>query len=121
MNTDPKRISRSLLTAISITQGIILLAYLLEVIKGERGIFYYLTLSAIILIPCILAWISLKTRPDSSICRYISVIGYLAMYTMVLITGDTPMTFVYILVPLSFLIVCADTRLLLLVLIWTLA
>lgn len=121
MNTEPKRISRSLLTAISITQGIILLAYLLEVIKGERGIVYYLTLASIILISCSLAWISLKTKPDSNICRYISVIGYLAMYTMVLITGDTPMTFVYILVPLSFLIVCADTRLLLLVLIWALA
>lgn len=121
MDTESKRISRSLLITISITQGIILLAYLLEVIKGERGILYYLSLSAIILVPCVLAWIFFKTRPENNMCRYISVIGYLAMYTMVLVTGDTPMTFVYILVPLSFLIVCADTRLLMLVLIWALA
>ncbi len=38
MNTETQKISRSLLISISITQFIILLAYLLEVIKGERSI-----------------------------------------------------------------------------------
>lgn len=119
MNTEEKRISRSLLTATSITQGIILVAYLLEVIKGERTIFYYLVLAALILIPTILSWMSYQKNPESSLCRYIGTIGYLIMYTMVLLTGDTPMTFVYILVPLSYMTVCADARLLLLVLIWS--
>lgn len=121
MNTETTRISRSLLTAISITQGIILLAYLLEVIKGERSLFYYILLASIILLPCTAAWIFFTARPEQGICRYIGMLGYLFMYTMVLITGDTPLTFVYILVPLSFLIVCADTRLLTLVLAWSVA
>lgn len=121
MNTEVKHISRSLLTAISITQGIILLAYLLEVIKGERSLFYYILLASIILVPCAISWILFSIRPEHGICRYISMIGYLAMYTMVLITGDTPLTFVYILVPLSFLIVCADTKLLILVFSWAIA
>lgn len=121
MNTETKRISHSLLTANSITQGIILLAYLLEVIKGERSLFYYILLASIILIPCAISWILFVSRPEHGICRYISMLGYLAMYTMVLITGDTPLTFVYILVPLSFLIVCADTRLLVLVFSWSIA
>lgn len=120
MDTEMKRVSRSLLTTISIIQGVILLAYLLEVIKGERSIFYYMVLAAIILIPSVLAWISFTTRPEQSMCRYIVMIGFLSMYTMVLITGDTPLTFVYILVPLSFLTVCADTKLLTLVLAWAL-
>lgn len=118
MNTEIKRITRALLTSVSVIQGVILIAYLMEVIKGERGIIYYLILAAIIFIPCVLSWISFKNKPEHIISRYISILGYLAMYTMVLVTGDTPMTFVYILVPLSFLIVCADTRLLTLVLIW---
>ena len=88
MNTEEKRISRSLLTATSITQGIILVAYLLEVIKGERTIFYYLVLAALILIPAILSWMSYQKNPESSLCRYIGTIGYLIMYTMVLLTGD---------------------------------
>mgnify|MGYP004618828385 FL=1 len=120
MNEETRKVSRSLLTATSITQGVILLAYLMEVIKGERQLGYYLTLVAIILIPCVLAWILLNTRPDSTNCRYIGMVGFLAMYTMVLVTGDTAMTFVYILVPLSYLIVCADMKLQILVLIWSL-
>lgn len=121
MNTEMKRVSRSLLTTISITQGVVLLAYLIEVIKGERGLLYYLILASIILIPCILSWISFTIKPEQGICRYISIIGFLSMYTMVLVTGDTPLTFVYVLVPLSFLIVCADTKLLTLVLVWAIA
>ncbi|MCM1496006.1 MAG: methyl-accepting chemotaxis protein [Bacteroides sp.] len=121
MNTEVKQISRSLLTATGVAQGVILLAYLIEVIKGERGLFYYILLASIILIPYVISWLLYKSRPEQSICRYINMIGYLAMYTMVLITGDTPMTFVYVLVPLSFLIVCADTRLLTLTLAWAVA
>lgn len=119
MNSEFKRISRSLLLGLTITQAVILIAYLLEVIKGERGIFYYLTLAAVILVPSTFAWITYKAKPEQPICRYIGMIGFLAMYSMVLVTGDTPMTFVYVLVPTSFLIVCADTRLLTLTLIWS--
>lgn len=118
MQTETKQINRSLLTSISVIQAIILLAYLLEVIKGERGIFYYFVLAAIILIPCILSWVTYSGKPEHNTCRYISIIGFLSMYTMVLITGDTPLTFVYVLVPLSFLTVCADTKLLAMVLAW---
>ncbi len=118
MNTDETRISRSLLTAISITQAIILVAYLLEVIKQERSIPYFLLLTTIIIIPNVIGWILFKSKPETGHCRYISIIGYLSMYTMVLITGDTPMTFVYVLVPAAFLTVCADTRLLILTLVW---
>lgn len=48
MHSEAKQINRSLLTSISIIQAIILLTYLLEVIKGERGILYYFVLAAII-------------------------------------------------------------------------
>lgn len=118
MNSEFKRISRSLLLGLTITQAVILIAYLLEVIKGERGILYYLTLATIILVPLTLAWIMYKIKPEQSISRYIGMIGFLTMYSMVLVTGDTPMTFVYVLVPTSFLIVCADTRLLTLTLVY---
>lgn len=80
-----------------------------------------MVLAAIILIPCILSWIALTLKPEQNTCRYISIIGFLAMYTMVLVTGDTALTFVYVLVPLSFLTVCADTKMLTLVLIWAVA
>lgn len=120
MKQETATISRALLIATSTTQLIILLAYLVEVIKGERTIPYYLLLAGIILIPSILAWIAYAKQPEHNICRYIGLIGFLTMYSMVLLTGDTILTFVYVLAPLSYLIVCASTRLLVLTLIWTL-
>jgi methyl-accepting chemotaxis protein len=119
MDNETHQISRSLLLANTIAQAVILLAYLLEVIKGERTIGYYVVLALIILIPTIFAWINLASNPESVFPRYVSVIGYLAMYTMVLLTGDTSMTFVYIFIPVCYLIVCADPKLLKLVFIWS--
>ncbi len=119
MNTETKQISRSLLTANTITQGIILIAYLLEVIKHERTILYYLILATLIFVPTILAWLFYAKKPHSNLCRYIEMIGYLSMYTMVLVTGDTALTFVYVIVPAAYLIVCADKKLITLTLIWS--
>lgn len=121
MNSETKRVSRSLLLTSTIVQAIILVAYFLEVIKHERTIGYYGILAATILIPTIISWINYKLHPDKSTCRYISMIGYLIMYSMVLITGDTPLTCLYILVTIPFLIVCADTKLLTLTSLWSIA
>lgn len=112
MNNEKSRISRSLLMAISIPDALILAAYLLEVIKGERTIGYYSVLAVLILIPIIIAWLSYKANPESDACRYIAVLGYITMYTMVLFTGDTAMVSMYIIIPMSYLIVCADPKLL---------
>lgn len=121
MENETQRISTSLLRTYTITQAIILAAYLLEVIKGERGIGYYLILALFIIAPTTAAWINLKSNPESPVCRYIATIGYLLMYSMVLLTGDTTLVYVYIFIPISYLIVCADTALLRLVLIWAIA
>lgn len=121
MNQETVTINRSLLISTSVPEFIILFAYLLEVIKKERSLSYYLLLAAFILLPTIIAWILFATQPARNACRYIGICGYLAMYTMVLLTGDTPMTCMYILVPLAYLVVCASSRLLSLVFIWSIS
>ena len=118
MGNEKSSVGRSLLMAITIPDALILGAYLLEVIKGERTIGYYGALAALILIPIIFAWISFKANPDSDACRYIAVLGYIAMYTMVVFTGDTALVCIYIIIPMSYLIVCADPKLLKISAIW---
>ncbi|MBQ9277857.1 MAG: hypothetical protein IJ224_04400 [Lachnospiraceae bacterium] len=118
MGNEKSSVSRSLMMAITIPDALILGAYLLEVIKGERTIGYYVTLATLILIPIIFAWISFKSNPDSDACRYIAVLGYIAMYTMVVFTGDTALVCIYIIIPMSYLIVCADPKLLKISAIW---
>ncbi|MBQ7706928.1 MAG: hypothetical protein IJT72_04015 [Lachnospiraceae bacterium] len=112
MENEKSRISRALLVAITIPNLLILAAYLLEVIKGERTIGYYGALSVLVVVPMLIAWISYKGNHESDACRYIATLGYIAMYSMVLFTGDTPMVCLYIIIPMSYLIVCADPKLL---------
>ena len=119
MGIEKNRVSRALLMAVTIPDALILGAYLLEVIKGERTVPYYGVLAVLILVPLIIAWMSLKANPDSDACRYIATLGYIAMYTMVVFTGDTPMVSIYIVIPMSYLIVCADPKLLKFTAIWT--
>ncbi|MBQ8923975.1 MAG: hypothetical protein IJ053_04190 [Lachnospiraceae bacterium] len=121
MENERRTISRSLLRALTIPQAIILAAYLLEVIKGERTIGYYAILALLIIVPTIFAWMTFKADPDSDKARYIGAIGYLLMYSMVVFTGDTAMVFSYIFIPISYLIVCADPVLLRVVLYWSVA
>ncbi len=118
MENETQRISKNLLRSYTITQAIILAAYLLEVIKKERTIGYYLILATFIIVPAVIAWVNYNTNPESSACRYIGTIGYLLMYSMVLLTGDTILVYAYIFIPVGYLVVCADTVLLRLVAIW---
>lgn len=91
---------------------IIAAAYLLEVIKGERTIFYYLVLMLIGFIPLIMADIKYKKdKSDHSLKRYAGY-GYLIFYLVVLMTTDTAMAFIYIFPVSSALIVCNDYKLL---------
>ena len=119
MGNETQRISKNLLRSYTITQGIILAAYLLEVIKKERSIGYYLVLALFIILPSAAAWVNYNSRPDNTTCRYIGTIGYLLMYSMVLLTGDTVLVYAYIFIPVGYLVVCADTVLLRLVAIWS--
>ncbi|MBQ9199830.1 MAG: hypothetical protein IJ141_06580 [Lachnospiraceae bacterium] len=118
MGEEKKRVSRSLLMAITIPDALILGAYLLEVIKGERTTGYYGMLAVLILAPMIIAWLSFKSNPESDVCRYVATLGYIAMYTMVVFTGDTALVSIYIIIPMSYLIVCADPKLLRISAIW---
>lgn len=119
MNSRSKRVSRTLLGAITFTELLIIAAYLLEVIKGERTPFYWIMLLLLAAVPTTISWITFGANPEKVGCRYISVIGYLLMYSMVHISGDTPMTFAYIIIPAAILIVCADLILNWIVMIWS--
>ena len=75
---------------------VIALAYILEVIKGERTIIYYLIVLVCAFVPYIIGLIMYKKNPDNKSLAYAVTIGYSILYAYVLLTGDTPLTFVYL-------------------------
>lgn len=93
--------------------GVIALAYLLEVIKGERTIVYFIILLACAFIPFVIGIIMKGKNPDSKNLAYIIVYGYAVLYGYVLITGDTPLTFVYLFPVLAVILTYSDFKVLL--------
>ncbi|MBR5577596.1 MAG: hypothetical protein IKW28_01220 [Lachnospiraceae bacterium] len=96
------------ITGITIMNLIIALAYALEVIKGVRTVASYLIVLGFSILPMVLCWCTYKVRRDAKSIRYIGGIGFLLLYSYIMFTTSTDMTFCYIIVMYVILMVYAD-------------
>lgn len=96
----------------NIVLSVIALAYLLEVIKGERTIVYFLIILALGFGPMIAADIQYVKDNSFPRLKHWAAYGYSIFYLFALLTSDTAMSFIYIFPILSALIVCNDYKLL---------
>lgn len=110
--SDITRRNRFAILGWTITVSIIAASYLLEVLKGERTLFYYLILLAIGVIPLVFGWSLYKKDSESKGLRSVIAYGYTALYAFVLLTGDTILTFIFIFPILSVILVYSDVQLL---------
>lgn len=96
----------------TIEVAVILAAYLLEVVKGARTLPYYMVVILTGIVPLVAAWTFYKKANDSKAIRYFAVTGFLVLYSYVLITGSTLLTFVYFIPVLQVFIGYQDIKLL---------
>ncbi len=75
---------------------ILLVAYVLEIVKGARSIVYFGILAATIVIPFILCFLMYKKNPHGNTMRLVLTIGYFIMYGYVLFTNNNNLVFTYI-------------------------
>lgn len=113
MDTRDNIINRDLIIGWATIVIVLFVAYLGEVIKGERTWTYLVIFMLFTGIPQIIATFIYRKNPSSYNLRYIIVIGYFFMYTFVMITGSTFLVFTYILPLMSFLILYHQEKLLL--------
>ena len=78
--------NKTLIGTWSVIIVVILLAYLLEVVKGERTITYYLWMVALGLIPLAVCYILYFKQKESPAIKYISIISYSVFYVFVLLS-----------------------------------
>ena len=97
-------VNRAILITWAIIVAILSGAYLVEVIKGDRDIFYYTAFLATLILPLCAYFFIYKRNTSSRELRYIMAIAYFIMYTFVMVTGNTLLVFVYIL-PMSAMLV----------------
>lgn len=101
---DEKYVNRSILIAWAIVFAILAAAYLVEVIKGDRTVPYYLVFLAVLAVPLLVSFVIYRKKPSSRKLRYVMASGYFLMYLFVMVTGNTLLVFVYIL-PMSAMLV----------------
>lgn len=103
-NSEMIRINKTLLISWMAIIIILLVAYSIEVIKGERTIEYIIKFGLVMLIPFLTTVFVYQKNKSWEKLGYVVVVGYSFMYTFVMFTGATQMVSSYILPLLCFLI-----------------
>ena len=102
--------NKTALIGVCIMNLVIALAYLVEVAKGSRTIGSYAIVATLCLLPSILAIAAYLKKKDTILVRYIAGIGFSLMYTYVMFTTTTDLSFCYIVVIFVVLIVYIDIK-----------
>lgn len=98
------------LKGIHILNGVLVVAYLIELIKGVRTPFSYLIVACMCLIPSIAAQLIYFKKKDSGVIRHILGYGFLLFYAYAMFTTSTELSFCYIIVTFVILLVYVDIK-----------
>lgn len=91
---------------------VLFVSYFAEVLKGIRTIPYFVVFSIVIFIPYIIALIyNKKTSGNDLRLKYYFVFSYMLLYTFVLMTTTTFVTYVYVIPMVSILTAYCDSKL----------
>ena len=99
-----EKLNRGLILGWLVIVVVLMLAYTIEVIRGERDGMYFLYFSLVTVIPFGISVVAFFLRPDWYYFRYLSLVGYFIMYVFVMLTGATFLVFTYILPLLSLIV-----------------
>lgn len=104
MESQENKINRNLLVGWCAIIIILFVAYLGEVLKGQRTIPYMVLFMICTAIPALMAVIVYKKGNNTYQLRYWIIVGYFIMYAFVMFTGSTNMVFTYIFPMLSLIV-----------------
>lgn len=93
-----------------ITVTVLAIAYLAEVIKGSKGIPYFLLIALLGYIPVALEILFYKIRTTHPMVKHLIPWGYAVLYIMILFTTDNGLAFVYVIPMLIAITVYNDMR-----------
>ena len=109
VNAESSR-NKTAIIGMAIMNIILTFAYLIEVLKGARGIVSYLVVVVLCLCPVILCIGAYLKKKDTKSIRYIGGMGFLALYSYIMFTTSTDLAFCYVIVMYVILMVYGDLR-----------
>ena len=104
--------NKTSLGGITVMFQILLVAYLIEFIKGSRDVVSFGIIATMCIVPVLLAVIIYLRKTDSLVVRYILGVGFGILYTYIMMTTSTDLTFCYAIVAFVGLMVFIDMKLL---------
>ena len=94
--SDTARVNKSTILCHGIIDGIIALAYLVEVLKGSRTFLYFLMIAVLCIVPVIIEACIYRRNRDSLLIRKIIAWSYALLYAVAVFTTNSMMTFTYV-------------------------
>ncbi|MDE7286831.1 MAG: hypothetical protein K2N55_08345, partial [Lachnospiraceae bacterium] len=91
-----KFMNERMLLGYGITAAVLFLAYLVELVKGNRTPGYVVIFSLLLLAPLILSILVYQRDKESQLVKVIAAVGYSILYAFVLWTSVSILSFVYI-------------------------
>lgn len=98
------------MTAVTILNAIIAVAYVMEWVKGNRTVGYVAITVLLCVIPVILGWVANNKDPESKIVRHIVSYGFAILYMFVLFTANNVLVFTYVIPMLIVITLYGDIR-----------
>lgn len=91
-----RSVNRCLAIAYSALAALLLGAYLIQTLKGERTWIYYGMFAFIMAIPGVINAAFQKRNPNTKVTKYLLPMGWLVVYLFVMFTGVTPGVYTYV-------------------------
>lgn len=95
-NSSIRSINRMVLIFNVAVDILMIAGYLLEYLKGSRSIAYFLAICGLVIIPIIAAGILFKMDGENKNIKYITLIGYLILFSFSLLTATNLLTYTLI-------------------------
>lgn len=112
MENENKTINKGIMWGWTAISTVLFLAYVVEAVKGNRTVPYFVVFSLLLLVPLVSAWFYYRKKPENDKIKHLCSTFYGILYVFVLLTGATPMVFVYVLPMIYLLMLCNDESLL---------
>ncbi|MBR4514962.1 MAG: hypothetical protein IKO61_08775 [Lachnospiraceae bacterium] len=95
--------NRAATWAVTVINLVIIAAYILEVVKGNRTVGYVAIAVALALLPIVSSWFFYMKDEESEIVKHTVASGFSLMYMYVLFTASNPLVFTYV-IPLMVIV-----------------
>lgn len=75
----------------------LIIAYFVDIVAGTRSLGYYLTVVVLASVPALAEHVFYKRNPDTTAVQHLVGYGFAVVYTFLLFTARSPLTFTYVL------------------------